>query len=225
VILIKKKDGTWRFCIDYRALNTKIVKDSFPMPTVDELLDELFGAKFFSKLDLWSGYHQIRVSPEDCYKTTFRTYQGLYEWLVMPFGLTNAPATFQSLMNSVFATVLRKFVLVFFDDILIYSPDWPAHLQHLRIALSILSHDSLVVKLSKCSFGQQWVDYLGHIISSDGVWVDDTKIAAIKEWPVPVSVKNLRAFLGLASYYRKFIKNFAMLAAPLTDLLREDNFH
>jgi len=195
------------------------------MPTVDELLDELFGAKFFSKLDLWSGYHQIRVSPEDCYKTTFRTYQGLYEWLVMPFGLTNAPATFQSLMNSVFATVLRKFVLVFFDDILIYSPDWPAHLQHLRIALSILSHDSLVVKLSKCSFGQQWVDYLGHIISSDGVWVDDTKIAAIKEWPVPVSVKNLRAFLGLASYYRKFIKNFAMLAAPLTDLLREDNFH
>jgi len=191
VLLVKKKDGSWRFCTDYRALNAVTVKDSFPMPTVDELLDELFGAQYFSKLDLQSGYHQIRVKPEDRYKTTFHTHHGLYEWLVMLFELTNAPTTFQCLMNSIFAAVLLKFVLVFFDDILIYSPDWQSHLAHLMQVLSILQTHILYAKLSKCSFGQQQVKYLGHIVSKEGVRVDTTKIEAIQNWPQPVSVKQL----------------------------------
>jgi len=201
VLLVKKKDGTWSFCSDYRALNAVTIKDSFPMPTVDELLDELFGAQYFSKLDLHSGYHQILVSPEDHYKTAFGTYQELYEWLVMPF------------------------VLVFFDDILIYSTTWNIHIQHLSLVLSTMQRHSLFAKLFKCSFGQTQIDYVGHVVSRDRVKVDETKIQAIKQWVVPTLMKQMRAFLGLVSYYRKFIWNFAMLATPLTDLLKKDAFH
>jgi len=225
VLLVKKKAGTWRFCTNYRALNAITIKDSFSMPTVDELLDELFGAQYFSKLDLRSGYHQILVSPEYCYKIAFHTHQGLYKWLVMPFGLSNALATFQALMNSVFAEFLRKFLLIFFDDILIYSITWNAHIQHLSLVLNTMQRHSLFAKLSKCSFGQTQIDYLGHVVSRDGVKVDETKIQAIKQRALPTSIKQLRAFLGLAIYYRKFIKNFTMLVAPLTDLLKKDAFH
>lgn len=225
IILVKKKDGTWRFCTDYRALNLVTVKDSFPLPTVDELLDELYGAKYFSKLDLRSGYHQILMNPADRHKTAFRTHQGHYEWLVMPFGLSNAPASFQCLTNEVFQFALRKFVLVFFDDILIYSPTWMSHLDHLERVLHTLQQHVLFVKLSKCSFGMLEVDYLGHNVSGNGVSMDKGKVQAVLDWPPPKNLKQLRGFLGLTGYYRRFIKSYSTIALPLTNLLKRDAFH
>ena len=188
------------------ALNAATVKDHFPIPIIDDMLDELYGALYFTKLDLRDRYHQVQVIPIDILKIVFRTHNEHYEYLVMPFGLCNAPSTFQATMNSIFWPHLRKFILVFFDDILVYSPTWDMHLMHVRQTLAILKQHQFFVKTSKCVFGQQELEYLGHIITNHGVKVDENKIAAMVAWPRPTNISELRGFLGLTGYYRKFVK-------------------
>ena len=192
------------------------------MPVVNELFDELKGAAWFTKLDMRAGYHQIRICPGDEPKTAFKTHHGHWEFKVMPFGLTNAPATFQAVMNQMFSEQLRKFVLVFVDDILVYSPTLEEHLLYLQQVFTILQQHKFLLKHSKCSFAQTSLEYLGHIISGTGVSTDPTKVNDVANWATPTDVKQLRGFLGLSGYYRKFIKNYALFSIPLTDLLKKN---
>eukprot|EP00055_Hartaetosiga_balthica_P017772 m.122942 g.122942 ORF g.122942 m.122942 type:complete len:966 (+) comp9398_c1_seq1:1052-3949(+) len=222
VLFVKKSDGTLRFCCDYRALNKITVKNRYPIPDMHELLDRLQGAQFFSKLDLRSGYHQLRVAEGDVEKTAFTTRYGAYEWLVLPFGLCNAPASFQRLMNDGLREFLDKFVIVYLDDILIYSPSFEEHQEHVRLVLDRLREMELYCKPSKCDFGLTSVEFVGHIVAHNEVRMDPKKLTAVKEWPEPKDIKQLRSFLGFCNFYRRFIKSFASIAEPLTDLLRKN---
>ncbi|KAJ9546504.1 hypothetical protein OSB04_019047 [Centaurea solstitialis] len=222
VLFVKKKDGTMRMCIDYRELNKVTVKNKYPLPRIDDLFDQLQGAKFFSKIDLRSGYHQLKVREGDIPKTAFRTRYGHYEFLVMSFGLTNAPAAFMDLMNRVCKPYLDKFVIVFIDDILIYSKTAEEHGEHLRKVLEMLKREQLYAKFSKCEFWLKEVQFLGHIVTQEGIKVDPAKIEAIKDWESPKSPSEVRSFLGLAGYYRRFIEHFSAIATPLTALTKKD---
>ena len=221
VLFVKKKDGSFRMCIDYRELNKLTVKNRYPLPRIDDLFDQLQGASYFSKIDLRSGYHQIRVHEDDIPKTAFRTRYGHYEFLVMSFGLTNAPAVFMDLMNRVCRPYLDKFVIVFIDDILIYSRSKEEHGQHIRMVLELLQKEKLYAKFSKCEFWLREVDFLGHVVSSKGIHVDPAKVKAIKNWETPKTPTEIRSFLGLAGYYRRFIENFSKIAKPLTALTQK----
>uniref|UniRef100_A0A2N9I829 Reverse transcriptase domain-containing protein n=1 Tax=Fagus sylvatica TaxID=28930 RepID=A0A2N9I829_FAGSY len=217
VLFVKKKDGSMRLCIDYRELNKVTIRNKYPLPRIDDLFDQLRGSEVFSKIDLRSGYHQLRVKEEDIPKTAFRTRYGHYEFLVMPFGLTNAPAVFMDLMNRVFHEYLDSFVIVFIDDILVYSKSQEEHEEHLRIVLQILRDRKLFAKLKKCEFWMDRVVFLGHVISRDGITVDPSKIEAVVNWVRPTNVSEVRSFLGLAGYYRRSFQELKerLVSAPV----------
>ncbi|KAK1614770.1 hypothetical protein QYE76_020287 [Lolium multiflorum] len=221
VILVPKKDGTWRMCVDCRAINNITIRYRHPIPRLEDMLDELSGAAVFSKIDLRSGYHQIRMKEGDEWKTAFKTKFGLYEWLVMPFGLTNAPSTFMRLMNHVLREFIGKFVVVYFDDILIYSRNESDHTIHIRHVLQVLRDNKLYGNLEKCTFCKDKVIFLGYVVSKHGVEVDVSKIEAIQNWPTPMNVSQVRSFHGLAGFYRRFVPNFSTIAAPLNDLTKK----
>jgi hypothetical protein len=219
VLFMKKKDGTKRMCIDYRAMNEVTVKNKYLLPRTEDLFDQLRGAGVFSKIDLRLGYHQLKIRPSDIPKTTFITKYGLYEYTVMSFGLTNASAFFMYLMNGVFMDYLYKFVVVFIDDILIYSQNEEEHEEHLKMALQQLREHQSYAKLSKCEFWISEVMFLGHIINQDGLVMDPKKVVDILDWKAPRDVRGIKSFIGMARYYWCFIEGFSKIARPMTTLL------
>jgi hypothetical protein len=222
VMFIAKPAGGYRVVCDWRALNNITVKNRYPLPRIDETLDRLVGAKIFTSLDLNSGYFQIRISEEDAHKTAFTTPHGQYEFKVLGQGLANSPATFQSVMNRIFAPHLFKFCVVYLDDIMVYSKTPEEHYEHLRSVLQILREQKLYAKSSKCSFNKPEVKFLGHIVGRDGLKVDPAKCEVVRDWPKPIDATQVRQFIGLTNYFRKFIKDYSSIAAPLMDLTRKD---
>ena len=220
ILFVPKKDGRWRMCIDYWALNKQTMRDQFPLPHIDSLLERLGQATVFTKLDLAFGYHQIAMEDTSIQKLAFCTNRGHFEFFVMPFGLTNAPATFQRLMNKVFAGNLDKFIAVYLDDILIFSRNLDEHWEHLRWVLSRLREAKLYGRLHKCEFLKDQVEYLGFEVGPRGIQASPGKVRAIIEWPRPKSVHDVRSFLGLALYYRQFVRGFSEMARPMTQMTR-----
>ena len=220
ILFVKKHDETLQLCTDYRRLNRVTVKNKYPLPRIDDLFDQLRGSKCYTKIDLRTGYHQLRIM-EDIPKTTFRTWYGHFEYTVMPFGLTNAPATFMDLMHRVFRLYLDHFFIMFINGILIYSRTQEEHERHLAIVLQTLREHKLYVKMSKCEFWMKEVKFLGHVVSEQGVVVDPAKIEAVIKWQPPKNVTEVRGFLGLAGYYRRFVEGFSKLAMPITSLTKK----
>jgi hypothetical protein len=221
VILVPKKDGSWRMCVDCRAINNITIRYRHPIPRLDDMLDELSGAIVFSKVDLRSGYHQIRMKLGDEWKTSCKIKFGLYEWFVTPFGLTNAPSTFMRLMNEVLRAFIGKFVVVYFDDKLIYSKSIDEHIDHLRDVFNALRDANLFGILEKCTFCTDRVLFLGYVVTPQGIEVNHAKVIAIHGWPIPKILSHVQRFLGLAGFYRRFVKDFNTIAAPLNELTKK----
>jgi hypothetical protein len=222
VQLVPKKDGSWCMCINCQAINAITVRYCHPIPRLDDMLDELSGYVIFSKIDLRSGYHQIHMKIGDKWKTAFKTKFGLYEWLVMSFGRRNAPSTFVRLMNHILRAFIGKFVVVYFDDILIYSKSFDEHINHIHQVLAVLRTEKLYGNIAKCTFCIDRIVFLGFVVSVQGIQVDNEKIKAIKEWPTPENVSQVRSFHGLAGFYHRFVKDFSTIAAPLNNLTKKD---
>lgn len=223
-LLIPKKDGSWRMCVDSRAINKITVRYRFPIPRLDDLLDQIGSASIFSKLDLKSGYHQLRICPGDEWKTAFKTREGLFEWLVMPFGLSNAPSTFMRFMNQALRPFIGKFVVVYFDDILVFSASLEAHIDHLRQVLIVLRQEKLFIASQKCDWGAESVLFLGYVVSKKGLSMDLSKVEAIRAWPIPKTISEVRSFHGLASFYRRFVAHFSSIVAPMTECMKGTKF-
>jgi hypothetical protein len=222
VLFVEKKDGTQQMCVDYRSLNEVTIKNKYPLPLIDDVFDQMKGASMFSKIDLRSRYHQLKIWESDIPKTAFCTQYGLYEYTVMSFGLTNTPAYFMYLMNKVFMEYLDKFVVVFIDDILVFSKTEEEHEKHLRLVLEKLRSNKLYAKLSKCEFWLTQVAFLGHVISAGGVSVDLGKVKDVLNWMTPTTASEIQSFLGLAGYYHRFIKDFSKISKPMTKLLEKN---
>ena len=222
VVVVKKKNGKLRLCVNYKPLNDITKKDNYPLPRIDEILDSLKGAQWFTTLDLASGYWQIKVREEDCEKTAFITKFGTFEFKVMPFGLCNAPATFQRIMNKVLGDSIHKYVMVYLDDVIIYSKSFEEHLRHIEDVLNRIRRANLRLKAEKCHFGASELQFLGHVVGKDGVKPDPKKVEKIENYPIPKNIRELRGALGLFSYYRRFIENFSKIADPLYELLKKD---
>ena len=212
-------------CVDSRAINKITVKYRFPIPRIGDMFDMLSGAKIFLKIDLRSGYHQIRILSRDEWKTAFKTKEGLYEWMVMPFGLSNALSTFMRLKNQVLKPFTEKFVVVYFNDILIYNRNPMNHMDHVKKVLEVLRENKLFINLKKCSFMMDQLLFLGFVVSADGIRVDEKKVRAIREWPTPKSVGEVRSFHGLATFYRRFVQNFSNIVAPITECMKKGKFN